>query len=612
MKKFFVLSLALFLGLYISLIEAKVTLPAIFSDNLVLQQKTNVNIWGKAVPGECISVKASWADKVVTVRAGSNGKWMIKLKTPAAIKGQSMTVSGENAITINNVLIGEVWLCTGQSNMEYPVARHSDKKWMTGMLDSEKEMKDADYPEIRLFRVEHQLSDDVELDDCEGKWLICNPKNLYDFSAVGFIFGRKIYKELQVPVGLIQSTWGGTHAESWTKKEVMKNNPLYADVLKDFSSAEVKQEKDKCKVPSTLWNGMIHPILGYTVKGNIWYQGESNSVRYEKYQQVFSNLINSWRKEWKQPDLPFYFVQIAPHYQQPAGIREAQLNTWQSGLKNVGMVVVTDAADSLDIHPRNKKVVGERLGAWALAKQYGKNVAYSGPLFKNMRVEGSKAVLSFEYAADGLMTPADEAAEGFLVAGADRRFYPATAVIKGDKLEVSSPQVKNPVAVRYGYCNFFRVNLYNKDGLPAVPFRSDRWELDSYARWFADSEMYRFPKAYQLDYGKRLYFGYPQGLGCLAMLKMWKKTGDRRYYNYVEEWADSLINDKGEIYLYDLAAYNIDFINSGKVLFDIYRETKNEKYRLAMDRLIKQMERQPTTLEGGYWHKLIYQTRWRN
>ena len=458
MKKLLGFSIFLVFVLIASLTaEAKVTLPAIFSDNMVLQQNTQVNVWGKAAPGEKVTVKASWLDKAVTAKAAANGKWTVKLKTPKAITNQSVTVSGENEITINNVLIGEVWLCTGQSNMEFPVSRHPDVKWNTGMLNEAEELKDADYPEIRLFHVKHQLAHEGELDDCEGEWLVCNPKNLYDFSAVGFVFGRKLYKELKMPVGLIQSTWGGTHAESWTKLDVMKKNPLYADVLKDFALEGVKQQKNYCKVPATLWNGMIHPILGYTIKGNIWYQGESNSIRADKYQQVFTNMINSWRKEWKQPDMPFYFVQIAPHYGQPATIREAQLRTWQSGLKNVGMAVITDAGDSLDIHPRNKTVTGERLAAWALAKQYGKDVTYSGPLFKTMKVEGNKAVLSFDYADDGLMTSDNEPVKGFIVAGEDRRFYPATALIRGDKLEVSAPQVSVPVAVRYAYCNFFRM-----------------------------------------------------------------------------------------------------------------------------------------------------------
>ena len=608
MKELLRFSIFLVLGLFASLTtEAKVTLPAIFSDNMVLQQNAQVNVWGKATPGEKVTVKASWADKAVTAKAAANGKWTLKLKTPDAMTNQSITVSGENTITINNVLIGEVWLCTGQSNMEFPVSRHLDVKWKTGMLNETEEMKDADYPEIRLFHVEHQLAPGGEVDDCEGQWLVCNPKNLYDFSAVGFVFGRKLHKELKMPVGLIQSTWGGTHAESWTKLDVMKKDPLYADVLKDFALEGVKQEKNYCKVPATLWNGMIHPILGYTVKGNIWYQGESNSVRADKYQQVFTNMINSWRKEWKQPDMPFYFVQIAPQYGQPATIREAQLKTWQSGLKNVGMAVITDVGDSLDIHPRNKTVTGERLAAWALAKQYGKDVTYSGPLFKAMKIEGNKAVLSFDYVGEGLMTPDNEPVKGFIIAGADRRFYPATAVIKGDKLEVSAPQVAEPVAVRYAYCNFFRVNLYNKEGFPATPFRTDTWQPDSYARWFADSEMVRFPQAYQLDHGKRLFFGYAQGVGCCAMLQMWKKTGERRYFDYVEQWADSLIDDKGEIHLYRVETYNLDYINSGKVLFDLYRETGKEKYKTAMDALVRQLKNHPRTLEGAYWHKLVYQ-----
>ena len=225
----------------------------------------------------------------------------------------------------------------------------------------------------------------------------------------------------------------------------------------------------------SLWNGMIKPILGYTVKGAIWYQGEANAMRYAQYQQVFTNMINSWRKEWEQPDLPFYFVQIAPFKDQPAGIREAQLQTWQGGVKNLGMVVTTDVGDSLDIHPRNKRVPGERLALWALAKQYGKNIAYSGPLFKSMKLSGNKLILSFDYADNGLMTPDNEPVKGFYIAGADQQFYPSKAIINGNRIEVFSSQVREPVAVRYAFANFFRANLYNKEGLPATPFRSDSW-----------------------------------------------------------------------------------------------------------------------------------------
>lgn len=351
---------------------------------------------------------------------------------------------------------------------------------------------------------------------------------------------------------------------------------------------------------------MIAPIVGYTVKGNIWYQGESNSVRYEKYQEVFTNLINSWRKEWNQPDMPFYFVQIAPHYKQPAGIREAQLKTWLSGLENIGMAVVTDAADSTDIHPRNKVAPGERLAAWALAKQYGKKIVYSGPLYKSMKVNGREITLDFEFAEGGLQTPGNEPVKGFFIAGNDARFYPADAVIDGSSITLSSTYVSAPVAVRYGYGTFFRVNLFNKAGLPAVPFRTDTFAPDTYYRLFADSEIRRFPEAWQLDHGKRLYFGYAQGVGCCAMLQVWKKTGDRRYFDYVEAWADSLVDDKGEIHLYKKETYNLDYINSGKVLFDLYNETKKEKYKLAIENLIDQLKKQPRTTDGGFWHKKIY------
>lgn len=607
MKKQFWYFIFLFFCIGTLPVQGKITLPAILSDNMVLQQNSQVRFWGKARPGEKVTVSTSWNKNIYTVQTPADGHWEMKIKTPGVMDNQTLTVKGENTITIHNILIGEVWLCTGQSNMEFPVARDPNVKWKTGILNEAEEMEDADYPSIRLFHVEHQLAPEGEKEDCIGRWLACTPENVKEFSAVGFMFGRKLYKELQIPVGLIQSTWGGTHAESWTEMGVMKDNPLYTDVMEEFAPQNVKREKDKCKVPATLWNGMIAPIKGYTIKGNIWYQGESNSIRYEKYQKVFTNLINSWRQEWGQADMPFYFVQIAPHYKQPAGIREAQLKTWQSGLKNIGMAVITDAGDSTDIHPRNKRVTGERLAAWALAKQYGKKTAYSGPLYKSMKVKDGKVTLTFDYAEGGLQTPENAPVRGFFISGADARFYPATATIQGSKLELSAPEVPQPVAVRYGYGNFFRVNLYNKAGFPAVPFRTDHFAPDAYARWFADSEIRRFPKAYQLDHGKRLFFGYAQGVGCCAMLRMWRQTGERRYFDYVEAWTDSLINEKGEIHLYDMSTYNLDFINSGKVLFDVYRETGNEKYKKAMDELIKQLKRHPRTLEGGYWHKLIYQ-----
>ncbi|MDE7078178.1 MAG: glycoside hydrolase family 88 protein, partial [Alistipes sp.] len=547
---------------------------------MVLQQQTRAAVWGKADPKEKIAVRVSWSERVYRTAADRNGRWRLDIETPAAATGQQMTVCGSrDSIVIRNILIGEVWLCSGQSNMEFPVARHPKDKWKTGMVDCDEQMKDASFDNLRLFHVEHQLAPDGELDDCTGRWVVCTPDNLKEFSAVGFVFGRELHKELGRPVGLIQATWGGTHAESWMPRSVMEKNKLYADVLEQFDPKNIKRQKDWCKVPATLWNGMIRPIVPYTLKGCIWYQGESNSVRAEKYQDVFTQLIAAWRKAFEAPGLPFYFVQIAPHYQQPAAIRDAQFRTWRS-VPRTGMAVITDGGDSLDVHPRNKRIPGERLARWALNRDYGRKVACESPYYLSHRTEGPTLAVKFAN-AEGLHAASGGPIEGFLVAGADRRFYPAEARVEGDEVLLSAPQVGEPVAVRYGWGKWFRVDLVNGAGLPAVPFRTDEWGPDSYARWFADSEMRRFPQAWQLDHGKRLFFGYAQGVGCCAMLRMWKATGERRYFDYVEQWADSLIDEKGNIHLYDLASYNIDFINSGKVLFDCYRETGKAKYRKA-------------------------------
>lgn len=587
-------------------LRAEVRMPAVFSDNMVLQQHTDAEIWGTASPREKITLTASWSDRTYRTTADREGRWSLRIATPAACRDQRITILGTNRVEIGNVLVGEVWLCTGQSNMEYPTAKNPEKKWMTGMYDYENQMRDATFEELRLFRVEHQLAPDGERSDCEGRWVVCTPENLRMFSAVGFVFGRRIHKDTQLPVGLIQVTWGGTHAESWTPMQVMERNPFYADVLEEFAEKNVRREKDYCKVPATLWNGMMAPIRPYTVKGAIWYQGESNSVRYEKYQRVLTDMIRSWRREFRNPRMPFYMVQIAPHYGQPAGIRQAQFDTWRT-VPATGLAVITDVGDSLDIHPRNKVVPGERLARWALNRQYGKPVACESPYYLSHRIEGRALVVMFANPEGGLRPGRNsDEVRGFLLAGDDRRFYPARAEVAGDEVRLTAPEVSVPVAVRYGWGKWIDVNLENGAGLPAVPFRTDAWEEDTYARRFADSEMRRFPEAWQLDHGKRLYFGYSQGVGCCAMLAMWRATGEKRYFDYVERWADTLIDAQGTILRYDRAAYNLDFINSGKVLFDCYAQTGKEKYRKAIETLVSQMKVHPRTCDGGYWHKLIY------
>lgn len=460
---------------------ADLKMPSIFSDNMMLQQATSVKIFGMADAGEKITVKASWgAENRAT--AAADGKWELYLVTPAATSNpQSLEIKGKSCTErIENVLIGEVWLCTGQSNMEFPICRQGDGSWATGMLGAEEELADSDYPEIRLFQVVHQLAPDGGKDDVEGKWTVCNAGDLYDFSAVAYVFGKRLHKELGVPVGIVQDTWGGTIIEAWTSMEIMENNPDYADVLERYSLEKMEKAGYPWKVPSTLWNGMIVPIAGFTVKGNIWYQGESNVFADKHYAQALINLINSWREVWGQPDMPFYFAQIAPYANAPSlGVRDAQFQVWlESGLKNVGMVATVDVGDSIDIHPRNKKAVGERFARWALAKQYGRDVACSGPVFKSLSQEDGRLVLEFDYAEGGLSTSDGEPVKAFEVAGSDKVFRPAIAEIKGGMIEVYSPDVAEPVAVRYAWKDFCRVNLVNADGLPAVPFRSDSWSID--------------------------------------------------------------------------------------------------------------------------------------
>ena len=465
--------------------EAKVTLPAIISDNMVLEQGTDARLWGKADPGEKITITPSWAAKSpVVTTAGADGRWVAYLPTPAATAdAQTITFKGKNTVKVNNVLVGEVWLCTGQSNMLFPVGDHtSELKWQTGMVDAADQLKDADYPTMRLFTVPFVVAADAPEDDCQGRWVLCTPETAYDFSAVGFVFGRTLHNDLKCPVGLVMSAKGDTHAESWMKPELMLGNPFYTDVYAGFGRDVVKLSKKPFRIPSSLWNGMINPILGYTVKGNIWYQGEANAVRADKYQHVFTTLINSWRQEWGQPDMPFYFVQIAPFSRQPAEIREAQLDTWQTGLKNIGMVVTTDVGDSLDIHPRNKAIVGERLARWALNRDYGRDVACAGPVYRTMSHRDGKIVLTFDNAPQGLAAPMQGRPTGFFIAGTDRCFVPAEAEIDGNTVIVSSPDVPQPVAVRYGYDNFFHADLYNREGLPASPFRTDRWDASTVTR----------------------------------------------------------------------------------------------------------------------------------
>lgn len=465
MRKIFTIILAMF-TIYAN---AAISLPSIISDNMVLQQKSQARLWGKAAPGETVTVSASWSKHTAKTVADGSGKWSIKIATPSCSQHHSITFSSAaGSIVVRNVMIGEVWLCSGQSNMEFAVGKQNDD-WQTGMNTFDAEMADADYPMIHLFQVDKTLSVDTARDDCEGKWVVCDASNIYNFSAIAFVVGRELYKHLHRPIGIINSSWGGSHAESWTKRDVMLADTLYAPILSRFSAENMKPKQWLHKVPGALWNSMISPILGYTVKGTIWYQGESNAFRASDYPRVFTNMLKSWRKEWQQDRLPFYCMMAAPHSTQPAELRMAQMDTWlHCGIKDMGMATVIDHGDSLDLHPRDKLIAGKRLAAWALAKEYRLPVACEGPLYKSMTIDGDKIIIRFTH-AKGLHI-SGTAVHDLQVAAADGIYHPATATISGTTMIVSSPDVKHPVAVRYCQSPYCVGNIYNSDGLPAYPF----------------------------------------------------------------------------------------------------------------------------------------------
>ncbi|RYU78543.1 sialate O-acetylesterase [Hymenobacter persicinus] len=479
---------------------ADVTLPALITDNLVLQQQTTVALWGWAAPGEVVTVTAGWHKQPAKATADAQGNWLVRLPTTKAGGPYTLTFQGHNRLVVSNVLLGEVWLCSGQSNMNFPVAKGSSK-WMTGVVNEAEVVSNANYPAIRMFTVAQKVADAPER-DVRGSWVVCSPQTVGSFSAVAYFFGQEIHATLGVPVGLIHSSWGGTPAESWTRKDVLEQNselrpiltrydlgltqrPAYETALAAWKTEKAANPASKApkpaepqkatsnKSPYKLYNGMIRGLQPYTLRGVIWYQGESNAERAWQYRTLFPALIANWRHDWQQPALPFYFVQIAPHKGQNPEIREAQLHTLQT-VPHTGMVVTTDVGDSLDIHPRDKQTVGHRLALWALSHDYGQpKRAYSGPLYRSLSVSKGRVKLQFDHAA-GLQAKGGALRE-FTIAGPDSVFRPAQAVIEGNAVVVWSDAVKQPVAVRFGWSKSPMPNLFNAAGLPASPFRTDAW-----------------------------------------------------------------------------------------------------------------------------------------
>ena len=632
-------------------VMANISLPAIFTDNMVLQQQSDVPVWGKADPGEKVAVTTSWNSQSYEATTGSDGKWMVKVKTPAAgFTPCEISIKGKNTIRLKNVLIGEVWICSGQSNMEMPLAGWGK------VMNYQQEIAEANYPAIRLLHVANTSAnhpqDDVKL---EGNgWVECSPATIPEFSSVAYFFGRNLLKNRNIPVGLIDTNWGGTVAEAWTSASTLKRMPDFAGEVKQIESMSNEEEmeayhekfaawekemketdqgysdgkavwasldfndsgwetmslpgpwekqlnafdgivwfrktidlpasmrgkeltlslstiddndltfcngevigstngydksrvyqiparltkneklqltvwvldtggdggfygdavnlflsrgKDKVSLagdwkyrigadlksidpvpqnpagnpnrPSVLYNAMIHPLIPFTIRGAIWYQGESNADRACQYRDLFPSMIADWRKQWN-ADFDFYFVQLAnfmakdeePKESAWAELREAQLMTLH--LDKTGMAVIIDIGDADNIHPKNKQEVGRRLALIARANTYNEDIDYSGPLYKNYRIEGDQVRLSFDF-DEALKSSDGKSLTGFAIAGPDRKFYRAEGVIEGKEVVVSSPKVTCPLAVRYGWANNPDCNLTNHSGLPASPFRTDLW-----------------------------------------------------------------------------------------------------------------------------------------
>lgn len=483
--------------------RADVKLPAIFGDHMVLQRDQANPVWGWADPGEEVTVKIAGQTK--TTKAGDDGAWRVKLDPLSIGDPLEMTVEGKNKLTFKDVLVGEVWICSGQSNMQWPVS---------AAVDPDLEILTANRPQIRLISVPQVGTQDPQR-DFQGAWEVCSPESVASFSAVGYFFGRRLQETINVPIGLIDNAWGGSACEAWIPRDRLADAVKYQDLLalwaereaaypeakKAFDDHQAAAEKAKANGepapkavanpdalmrgnarPGNIYNGVLLPTVGYGIRGVIWYQGENNAGRAHQYRDMFPLMIETWRELWGQGDFPFYWVQLAdfraekpePEDSDWAELREAQ--TMALRLPNTGQAVIIDLGEGKDIHPRNKQDVANRLARWALSRDYGVDVPAQSPTYKSMEKKDGKVVLTFDH-VDGGFRPFDvHAPVGFAIAGADRKFVWADAKITGpNTVEVWSDQVSEPEAVRYAWADNPVCNLYSNAGLPTTPFRTDDW-----------------------------------------------------------------------------------------------------------------------------------------
>jgi sialate O-acetylesterase len=445
---------------------ANIRLPAVISSNMVLQQQSSVKLWGWSAAAEKIVVITSWDNKSDTVIATSDANWKIKIQTPAAGGPYTITLKGNNTIVLENVLIGEVWFCSGQSNMEW--------SYYNGLKDIREELPTAANPNIRFLQIPKATSLHPQ-DDVNARWTQCDSNTLKGFSAVGYFFGKKLNKDLNVPIGLINSSWGGTSTQVWTPEDAISADQVLKEAAPKIPAAAWWPNE-----PARTYNAMVAPLTNFTIAGVIWYQGEANTAFPRVYAHSFQTMIDWWRMAW-QKEFPFYYVQIAPFKYGSeyvcSLIQEQQAKAAQ--YKNTGMVVITDLInnDPAELHPTNKRDVGFRLANYALGHTYGKNgIAYKHPMYKGMAISKGKAIVQFDNVPTALQAK-DKTITEVLVAGADKVFHPAQATIEKDKLVVWSKEVKEPVAVRYAFRNTAIGNLFSKEGLPVCPFRTDDWDL---------------------------------------------------------------------------------------------------------------------------------------
>lgn len=461
-------------------VRAEIRLPALIGNGMVLQQQSDIMIWGWADVGEQIYINTGWGESSNAVTTGSDGKWRMIIHTPIAggpynIDIRGVTPSGKEEIClIKNVLIGEVWLCSGQSNMEFTIQGLGG--WGLYPPDVRNVALNGKADAVRLFTLEHCLSDTL-MQDCKGAWKIADTATLKDFSAVAWFFGSQLQQQLKVPIGLIVSAWGGTPAESWTPIEALRSDTGLRIFLEPTEKSMMWPRE-----PAKLFNGMIHPLAEMKIRGIIWYQGESNVGTPNEYPLLMKHMIGSWRQLWHNDSLPFYYVQIAPYaYNVPfcgALLREAQLKCMN--IPHTGMVVTMDIGGKVnDIHPKDKYTVGERLSLWAMKDVYGlSKVDASGPLFHSMTVQDQMLTLLFDHEKQSLVLKSSKD-NRFYIAGQDRIFYPASVSINGNALNVFSTSVPHPVAMRYAFSNTATATLYGSNGLPASPFRTDHWEIST-------------------------------------------------------------------------------------------------------------------------------------